>query len=76
MDLLGYRPFIDPIPVVGWQKMALMLPLCLAISIVYKATKCAELREVPVAAMVLWVTIIVGMFAVGIGLFAAFTLLA
>ena len=76
MDLLGYRPFIDPIDVVGWQKMLLMLPLCLAISIVYKTTKCDELREVPVAAIVLWITIVAGMFAVGIGLFAAFTLLA
>lgn len=76
MTLLAFRPFIDPIPLVSWQKLAMLLPLCLAIAIVYKTTKCRELRDVPVASLVLWVTILVGMFAVGIGLLVAYTLFA
>ncbi len=76
MTLLAFRPFIDPIPLVSWQKLAMLLPLCLAIAIVYKTTKCRELRDVPVASLVLWVTILVGMFAVGIGLLVAYSLFA
>ena len=76
MTLLAFRPFIDPIPIVSWQKLAMLLPLCLAIAIVYKTTKCRELRDVPVASLVLWVTILVGMFAVGIGLLVAYSLFA
>jgi hypothetical protein len=45
--------------------MLLLLPLCLTISIVYKATKCADLRELPLASLVSWVTIVVGMYVVG-----------
>ena len=76
MTLLAFKPFIDPIPLVSWQKLAMLLPLCLAIAIVYKTTKCRELRDVPVASLVLWVTILVGMFAVGIGLLVAYSLFA
>ncbi len=76
MTLLAFKPFIDPIPIVSWQKLAMLLPLCLAIAIVYKTTKCRELRDVPVASLVLWVTILVGMFAVGIGLLVAYNLFA
>ncbi len=76
MTLLAFKPFIDPIPMVSWQKLAMLLPLCLAIAIVYKTTKCRELRDVPVASLVLWVTIIIGMFAVGIGLFVAYNVFA
>jgi hypothetical protein len=67
---------IDPINPVGWQRMALLLPLCLAVSVVYKTTKCNRVAEVPLASAVLCVTIVIGMYAVGIGLFIAFHLLA
>lgn len=61
--------FITPVPLTGWQQLSLLLPLCLAVSIVYKLTKLESLREVPKAALITWVTIVVGMFAVGLGLF-------
>ena len=76
MDLLAYRLFIDPIVVGGWHKLAMLLPLSLAISVVYKATKCADVREVPLASLVLWVTIVFGMFTVGIALLVAYSLFA
>lgn len=62
--------FTTPVPLTGWQQLFLLLPLCLSVSIVYKLTKLDNLREVPVAALATWVTIVLGMFAVGVALFA------
>lgn len=59
----------------GPQRLFFMLPLCLSVAVVYKTTRCDTLREVPVAAFVLWVTIILGMAAVGVGLFALFRMM-
>lgn len=61
--------FTTPVPLTGWQQLSLLLPLCLAVSIVYKLTKLEDLREVPKAALVTWVTIVIGMLAVGLGLY-------
>ncbi|HOA74064.1 MAG TPA: hypothetical protein PL151_04860 [Phycisphaerae bacterium] len=68
--------FTTPVPLTGWQQLFMLLPLCLAVSIVYKLTKMENLREVPAAALVTWVTIVAGMFAVGIGLYGLHRLLA
>jgi hypothetical protein len=59
----------------GRQRLLLMLPLCLSIAIVYKVTRTTNLREVPLASLTLWVTIVLGMFAVGVGLWAAFMIM-
>ncbi len=64
--------FTTPVELTGLQRLALMLPLCLSIAVIYKTTRCEELRDVPVWALVLWVTIVLGMYAVGVGLWAAF----
>ena len=56
----------------GKQRFLLLLPLCLSIATVYKATRCERLGQVPGAAMVLWITIVVGMFAVGAALWMVF----
>ena len=57
------------------QRLLLILPLCLSIAIVYKATRCETLRELPVAALTLWGTIVVGMYAVGVGLWLLFSIM-
>ncbi len=62
--------FIAPISLSGFQKVLLVLPLCLAISIVYKATRLERVKDMPVAVLGLWATIVVGMYAVGMGLWA------
>lgn len=59
----------------GSQRLLLMLPLCLSIAVVYKTTRCDDLREVVTSALVLWVTIVSGMAAVGVGLWVLFTAL-
>ena len=56
----GYRPFLDPLPWDGaW--LWLMLPLVLAISIVYKAIKVDNLAHVPRQALFLAAQIVVFM---------------
>lgn len=74
-DLLA-TIFLNPLPLPGAQRMLLLLPLCLAIAIVYKTTKCTRVRDIPVASLVLWVTIVAGMYAVGVGLLIMYELLA
>ncbi|MFQ5494835.1 MAG: hypothetical protein ACE5EX_05600 [Phycisphaerae bacterium] len=71
MDLLGLI-FATPIPLSGLGKVILVFPICLSISVVYKATRLERLRELPSAVLGLWVTIVVGMYAVGVGLWVVF----
>ncbi len=68
--------FLNPPPLPGALRTLLLLPLCLAIAIVYKTTRCARVREIPLASLILWVTIVVGMYAVGVGLLVMYELLA
>lgn len=57
-----YEPFRKPAPVWDYWYL-LLLPLCLAISIVYKSVRCESMRRVPREALVLFVVIIVVMVA-------------
>ena len=59
--------FVRPLEV-GWTYWyLLLLPLCLAVSIVYKSVKCRTMRQVPREALVIFVWIIVCMgFAAGV----------
>lgn len=62
-------------PLSGSRHMLLILPLCLSIAIVYKTLRCENLREIPLASIILWGTIVVGMYAVGVALWALFSLM-
>jgi hypothetical protein len=68
--------FITPLTLTGLQKMLLSLPLCLSISIVYKTTRVTHVRELPWAVLGLWLTIVVGMYLVGLAVWVVFHLLA
>lgn len=72
MSALLANMFIVGVPLTGMQRFLLMLPLCLSIAVVYKTTRCENLRHVPASALLLWVTIVSGMFAVGFVLWAIF----
>lgn len=57
-----YRPFLDPLPV--WDNAQwpwLLLPLCLAVTVVYKSIRCRSMRQVPREALGLLAMILVGM---------------
>lgn len=60
--------FLTPVILSKMQQMLLLLPLCLTVAVVYKTTKCKEVREIPLASIVSFVSIVVGMYAVGISL--------
>jgi hypothetical protein len=68
--------FVSPIHITGSGKVALIVPLCLSISVVYKTTKLNDLRSLPLSALGLCATIVCGMYAVGAGLWTVHWLLA
>jgi hypothetical protein len=59
-----------------FPRFLLMLPLCLSVAVIYKSTRMENMREVPTSAAILWVTIVLGMAAVGVGLWAVFSVMA
>ena len=68
MQLLAYsRPFLQPLPVWNiWY--LLLLPLCAAVSIVYKSVKCAEMRQVPREALNIFLWILAAFVGAGAAL--------
>jgi len=59
-----YQPFYKPLP--AWDLWyLLLLPLCLAIAIVYKSIRSDEMKSVPRQALGLFVFIIVVMILTG-----------
>ena len=57
-----YVPFLTPMPV--WADNVwpwLLLPLCIAIAVVYKSIKCRTMKQVPKEATILTLWIVVGM---------------
>jgi len=68
--------FSKPIPIDGSARLLMLIPLALTIALVYKTIRCRDLKDVPVAAGVLCVTIVLGMMAVGVALWVVYRLLA
>lgn len=64
------------VPLTAVQRLLLLIPLCLSISIVYKTTRCERLGDIPLATLALWITIVAGMVGVGLLMWLAFVLLA
>jgi hypothetical protein len=60
-QLLAYaytRPFLQPMPVWDYWYL-LLLPLCIGVSIVYKAIKCRSMAYVPAeaATITMWILV-------------------
>lgn len=68
--------FTTTMEVSGPERFLLMFPLCLSIAVVYKTTRCERLGEVPLAALILWITIVLGMMAVGLGFWVLYCMMA
>lgn len=68
--------FLTALEMSGTQRLLLMWPLCLAVAVVYKTLRCESLREIPRASLVLWATIVFGLYGVGVALWAMYQLLA
>ena len=67
--------FTTAIELTGPQRFLLMLPLCLSIAVVYKTMRLEDVRAIPMASVILWATIVLAMCAVGVGLWAVFSIL-
>lgn len=65
---------IHPMVLTRWQQMLLLLPLCLCVSVVYKAIKCVRPVQLPKAVLASWITIVLGMYAVGMVLYVIYEL--
>ncbi len=68
--------FLDPIPLSGLQRAALLLPICLSISVVYRTIKTPNLRDIPRTSLMLWLTIVVGLWVVALTLWVLYSLFA
>lgn len=68
--------FLQPIPLTGLQRAALLLPICLSISVVYRTLKTPDIRDIAKTTLVLWGTIVVGMWAVAFTLWVSYMLFA
>jgi hypothetical protein len=49
--------FVRPIQISGIGRLAMLLPLTLSVSIVYKTIRCRRLRSVPLASLVFLVAV-------------------
>jgi len=64
---VSYRPFISPMPI--WEYWYLLIvPLCLAVSIVYKAMKLPDLKSLPRQALMITAWIVICMVMAGAAL--------
>ncbi len=61
------RPFLQPMPIWDYWYL-LLLPLCVAVAIVYKAIKCRTMKEVPLEAASITGWIMVSFAAAAAGL--------
>jgi len=60
----------------GFWRLAMLLPLALAVSVVYKTLKLSDLRSLVPQVLLLWVTMVVGMMAAGAALLVIYDVLA
>jgi hypothetical protein len=67
--------FVEPMTFGSGVRLLMLLPLAASVSIVYKTLRCDQLREVPLASLSLWITIVVGMMTIGVALLVFFQLL-
>jgi hypothetical protein len=68
--------FERPVQFTGVGRLAMLLPLALSISVVYKTIRCNRLQTVPSASLYLAVVIVLCMFLIGGALMLCFRLLA
>ena len=71
---LAYVPFMQPLP--AWDVWYLLaLPLCAAVSIVYKSIRCRSMRKVPREAAKALGWIVLGLTAASVALASAVKLM-
>lgn len=71
---LGWTPLIDPIDAHGvWY--LLLVPLCLLISVAYKAARCGDMRRYPRQVLVMTAQVLLGMVLLAVATFVVLTVI-
>ena len=73
-DLLAL--FEQQISIRGALRLGMLAPLALSVSIVYKTIHCRKISDIPLASLLLCVTILAGMMSIGVALLLLFRWLA
>ena len=68
--------FIKPFSITGVGRLGMLVPLVLAVSIVYKTIRCERLSSIPLASLSLCFMIVFCMMMIGAALLGVFHLLA
>lgn len=68
--------FVQPVSISGIGRLAMLVPLTLSISLVYKTMRCERLSSIPLASVILTIMILVTMGLIGLVLLILFRLLA
>ena len=72
--LLAYIPLVTPLPV--WDYWAwLLIPLCAAVSVVYKTIKCRYVSQIPKEALQITIWILLSMAGVAAAIQVVYFLL-
>ncbi len=74
--MLGWTLFYNPmqLPSDGWS-LWLLIPLCLAVSVVYKTVRTENLRKLPLEILSTLCYMLAGLTALGVGLWAVVAIL-
>ena len=64
----AYIPFLYPLPYAWDYWYLLLVPLCIAVAVVYKSVKCESMSQVPYEATTITLWILLGMVAAGAAL--------
>ncbi len=65
-----------PISITGIGRLAMLVPLALSVSIVYKTIRCDRLRSIPVASVMMCAAVVFFMMLIGVILLLVFRWLA
>jgi hypothetical protein len=75
LHVLAYRPFLEPLKVWDYWPW-LIVPLCFAVSLVYKCVRVSDVRRAPLEAVIATFWILAGMAAAAAGLLLLVQLVA
>ncbi len=68
--------FVKPMTITNVWRLAMLVPLALSVSIVYKTIHCPRLVQVPLASLKLCFMIVAGMLSIGVVLLIVFQIWA
>lgn len=69
VSLLGWIPFINPLPIPAGARLWMFLPLAACVAVVYRATRAHRARDLAKPTIKTFASIVVGMCLIAIGVY-------